>query len=103
MEQIALELEFLVIVDAVEDVGGDFEQLLDELFIGEVRGAGVDSSQHVGIATECLILELLVGVDLVALGFKDPAQGLGVHVVDVAFVELERIAVVLEYLVIVDL
>ena len=103
MQEIALQLEFLVVMDAVEDIGRDLKQLLNEGFVGELVGVAVDLLEHLVVALERLALELLVCVDLVTLGLKDPAQRLRVHVIDVALAELERIAVVLEHLVIVYL
>lgn len=69
MQQVALQLEFLIVVDAVEDVGRDLQKLLDEGLVGEFAGVAVDLLQHLVVALECLPLELLVSVDLVALCF----------------------------------
>lgn len=103
MQEVALQLEFLIVVDAVEDVRCDLEKLLNESLVGEFAGVVVDLLDHFVVALECLALELLVGVDLIAFCLEDPAERLGIHVVDVALAEFEGIAVVLEDFVVVDL
>ena len=102
VQQVALELELLVVVHAVEDVGCDLEQELNQDFVGEVFGVSVEVLQELRVALEGLLLELRVCVDFIAFGLQDPAQGLGVHVVDILLVQLERIHRVLEHLVVVD-
>lgn len=61
----------------------------------------VDALQHLRIPLIGFLLELNVGVDLVAFGLENPAEGFGIHVVDIIFVEFERVGLVLEDLIIV--
>lgn len=103
MQKIAFQLEFLVVMNAVENVSGDFKEMLDELLISEIRGAGVNGPQHLSVALECFVLKLFIGVYLIALGLQDPAESLRVHVVYIAFVQLEGIAVVFKDFVVVNL
>lgn len=86
MQEIAFELEFLIVVDTVEDVRSHLEQIFDELLISEIGGTVVDGTQYLCVSLECFILELFVGIDLIALGLEDPAKSLRVHIIDVVFV-----------------
>lgn len=73
MQKVAFEFKFLVIMDTVEDVCGHLEQMLDQLLIIKIRGTGVDGAQHLRVSLKGLVLELLVGIDLITLGLEDPA------------------------------
>jgi hypothetical protein len=101
VQEVAFEFELLVVVYAVQDVCGYFQQFLDQFLIGHVCGFGVDAFEHFGVAFEGFFLKFFVGVDLIAFGFEYPAECFGVHVVDVSLVEFEGVAVVVEHFVVV--
>lgn len=63
----------------------------------------MDCSQHFGISFVSLVLEFLICIYFVTFCLENPAEGFRVHVIDVVFIELEGIAVVFEYLIIVYL
>lgn len=48
-------------------------------------------------------MELLVCIDLVAFRLEDPTQCFGVHVVYIVLMELKRIGVIFEDLIVVNL
>jgi hypothetical protein len=86
MQEVAFELEFLIVMDAVEDVCCHLQQIFNQLLICEIRGAVVDGTQYLRVSLECFILELFVSIDFVTLGLEDPTKSLRVHIVDVVFV-----------------
>lgn len=103
MQKVALQLEFLIVMNAVKDIGCYLKKLLNEGLIRKFTRVVIDFLDHLVVALEGLTLELLVSVDLVTLGLKNPAESFRIHVVDVALAEFEGIAVVLEHFVVVYL
>lgn len=87
----------------IEYIGCNLKQLLDEEIVRYILRVFIDCVQHFRILLESLSVEFLVCVDFVAFCLKDPTQGLGVHVVYIAFMKLKRIVVVLEYFIVVYL
>lgn len=68
-------------MDAVQDVCGDFQQILDDL-VGETINCHilvVDVSEQSCILVVSLALEFLIGVNLVTFGVNEPRIGFFAH------------------------
>ena len=76
---------------AVEDVGCNLEQFLDELMVGHVTRKLIDVIEHLCVPLEGLLLKFFICVDLVTFCFQDPAQCFWVHIVNIALAEFEGI------------
>lgn len=77
--------------------------MLDKKLVRHVLRAFVYGIQHFSILFESLLMELLVCIDLVAFRLEDPTQCFGVHVVYIVLMELKRIGVIFEDLIVVNL
>lgn len=69
MKKIALQFEFLIVMDHVEYVCRDFQQLFDKHFIRQILRVFIDGIQHFSIFFKSLLMEFFVSVDLVAFSF----------------------------------
>ena len=90
-------------MDAIEDIGCYLQQFLYEEVFRYFAGLFIDIIQHLSISLEGLLLKLFISIDLVALSFKNPAECLRIHVVNIALIKLERIGRVIEYSLVVNL
>jgi hypothetical protein len=101
VQQLALQLELLVVVHCVQNVGSDLQQVRNYLRICVLLWPFINLSQQVVVPLVRLFLERVVLVDFVGLEFQQPAHGFGLDVKLFVFVGLERVHSVWEHFVIV--
>lgn len=78
MQQFAFEFELLIIVHAIENISTRLQHVVHDFCLVVLVGILVHVRQHLRVDRVGLFLELVVGVDLVALGLQQPGHRLRV-------------------------
>jgi hypothetical protein len=61
------------------------------LIVCELIRLGIDQLEHLSIPLKGFFLKLLVCIDLIAFGLKNPAKSLGIHIINVVLMQFEGV------------
>lgn len=103
MEQVAFELEFLVVVHCVQNVSSNLKQIGDYFSIWVPLWGFVDWLKNVAVFPVGFLLKSVILVDLIRFQLQKPAHGFGLNVELLVWLKAERVCSIRKYFIIIDI